>query len=151
MVIDNNKKFNGSPPDPDDSRRDRVPLDPTFVVRVYLVLRAASVQTVLSSDDALLPEELHNRRLGNPKLVGRAVAFCKFKGWIQPVHDYNGCRLSIKSARRTRSRSSIELWKKTELTIQGLNWAKRSMTAKPAAKTLFDEIDGDQNPDSLAN
>ena len=151
MVIANNKKFNGCPPDPDDSRRDRVSLDPTFVVRVYLVLRAASDQPVVSSDDALLPEELHNRRLGNPKLVGRAVAFCKFKGWIQPVHDYNGCRLSIKSGRQTLSRGIVELWKKTELTPQGLAWALRFMTSKPAAKTLFDDIDGDQNPDSLAN
>ena len=45
----------------------------------------------------------------------------------------------------------IELWKRTELTIQGLNWDKRSMTAKPTPKTLFDDIDGDQNPESLAN
>lgn len=115
--------------------------DPSLAGRVYLLLRAATRQPVVSSDDALLADELHQRRLGNGKVVGQAVALAHRAGWIQPIYDKDGRRMSKKSARRTRARGIVELWSRTATILDGLNWAERVLTRKPPPRDLFDEID----------
>lgn len=115
--------------------------DPSLAGRVYLLLRAALRQPVVSSDDALLADELHQRRKGNGKVVGQAVALAHRAGWIQPIYDKAGRRMSKKSARRTRSCGIVELWTRTPTTLDGLTWAERILTRRPPARDLFDEID----------
>ena len=115
--------------------------DPSLAGRLYLLLRAAARQPVISSDDALLADELHTRRQGNGKIVGQAVALAHRAGWLQPIYDQDGRRMSKKSARRTRACGIVELWTRTPTTLDGLNWAERILTRKPPPRDLFDELD----------
>ena len=117
--------------------------DPSLAGRVYLLLHAAARQSVVSSDDALLADELHTRRTGNGKLVGRAVAFAHRAGWIQPIFNRDGRRMSKKSARRTRASGIVELWTRTQTTLDGLRWAESILTRKPPPRDLFDDLDDD--------
>ena len=119
------------PPAPDES----------LVGRIYLILLAATKFSVCSSDDALLRDEFDGKRRGNSKLVGQAVAFAHRCGWIKPLFDESGRRMSIKSARRSRSYGIIELWQRTETTEAGLRWADQHLREKPTSRTLFDDID----------
>jgi hypothetical protein len=115
--------------------------DPSLAGRVFLILRAALRQPVVSSDDALLSDELDGRRKGDSKMVGRAVAFAHQAGWLQPLYDEDGRRLSVKSARKTRASGIIELWCGTPTTHEGLKWASRHLVRKPPARDLFDNHD----------
>ena len=135
-----NRPFNGDSSDPAGENRKRETLPVTLAGRIYLLLRAAIERPVISSDDALLDDELLGRRHGNCKLVGQAVAFSHRMGWIQPAQDHQGCRLSIKFARRTRAHGIIELWKRTTSTLDGLVWAKQMMTPLPVQPSLLDFI-----------
>lgn len=116
------------PPAPDES----------LVGRIYLILLAAIQCSVCSSDDALLRDEFDGKRHGNSKLVGQAVAFAHRCGWIKPLFDESGRRMSIKSARRSRACGIIELWQRTDTTDAGLRWAEQHLRQKPPARTLFD-------------
>lgn len=116
------------PPAPDES----------LVGRIYLILLAATKFSVWSSDDALLRDELDGLRRGNSKLVGQAVAFAHRCGWIMPLYDESGRRMSIKSARRSRACGIIELWQRTDSTDAGLRWAEQHLRQKPPPRTLFD-------------
>jgi hypothetical protein len=115
--------------------------DPSLAGRLYLLLQAALRQPVISSDDALLADELDSCRKGNAKLVGQAVVFAHRAGWIRPIFTEAGRRMSKKSARKRRACGIVELWTKTPSTLEGLRWAERVLTRKPPPRDLFDEID----------
>jgi hypothetical protein len=111
--------------------------------RLFLLLRAAHRLPVITSDDALLPDEFEGRRKGNPKLVGIAVALAHRKGWIAPLYSVAGVRQSRKSGRHARARGIIELWTRTDLTEAALVAIEQALGQhRPRPRNLF-ENDGE--------
>ena len=114
-------------------------LEPSFRVRIFLVLHRAMQTNIFSTDECLLTGEEHTRRKGNAKHVGRATAYCRFQGWIEPVlPTLPGCRNTQKSRRKARKAGSVELWTRTATTEAAYRRFAKLITQRPPQRTLFD-------------
>lgn len=116
--------------------------DPTLTGRLFLLLRAVLRNGNATTDDALLVGERHGKRLGNPKLLGIAVAEAHRRGWIAPLHAPEAAaRLARQSVRTSRAVGAVLLWTRTETTAAAFERLKRILTNPPPARGLFDHVD----------
>ena len=115
--------------------------NPDLLDRLYLLLRTAMRQPIVSADDAVLADEFFGLRKGNAKLVGVAFSLAHRRDWIQPLPNSTGHRHTKKSARKRRARGSSELWTRTDRTQAALAKVEKMLTHRPKPPDLFADYD----------
>jgi hypothetical protein len=86
---------------------DPAALSGTVAGRLAVLLRAAENKTEVTSDDAVLEDELNTRRLGDPNKVGPSVRLAVELGALVPKLNPDGEQASKKSDRKFRKRTLI--------------------------------------------
>ena len=124
---------------------DELEPDPTFLGRLFLLLRAVLKHGAATTDDATLKGEDTGRRRGHPKAVGRAAAYAHSKGWVAPLQVGHpaAARCINKSKRKTRAAGAVEIWIETPLTRPAFEALKKQLTTPPklANPGLFDDLE----------